>query len=156
MKRRAAVLASLALICTFSRAVARPDEAPWSAVDAAGEIQRLEQLLARAIVDRDAQVVQRIEAKGYVHTDSEGKVSHREDFLSAYQSGPNPIRSLKFEDLQVDVYGDAAVVRGRLTMETTEKGAAPRVSRYTRFYVRFPIGWQAVAGHSSPLKPEQR
>ncbi|HEU5181454.1 MAG TPA: nuclear transport factor 2 family protein [Candidatus Polarisedimenticolia bacterium] len=153
MKRRVAVLACLVVLCTV-RAQAVDQEAPWSAIDAAPEIQKLEQLLARAIVDRDAQVVQRIEAKGYVHTDSEGKVSHRDDFLSAYQSGPNPIRSLKFDDLQVDVYGDAAVVRGRLTMEMAEKGAAPRVGRYTRFYVRFPVGWQAVAGHSSLLKSD--
>ncbi len=153
MKRRVAVLAGLFLFCALHpRTMAQ--ESPWSTIDAAPEIQKLEQLLARGIVDRDAQVVQRIEAKGYVHTDSEGKVSHRDDFLSAYQSGPNPIRSLKFDDLQVDVYGDAAVVRGRLTMEMAGKGAAPRVARYTRFYVRFPVGWQAVAGHSSLLKSE--
>jgi len=150
MKCRTALAGIAVSLALLFPSAARPE---FSAVDPSEEIRRLEQLLARAIVERDTQMVQRIEAEGYVHTDSDGKVSRREDFLSAYQSGANPIRSLKFEDLQVDVYGDAAVVRGKLTMQPAEKGAVPRVARYTRFYVRLPIGWQAVGGHSSLLKP---
>jgi ketosteroid isomerase-like protein len=128
-------------------------EAPEATAAAAAEIKRLEQKLARAVVANDVGALRRIEAEGYVHTDSDAKVDSREDFIRAYQAGKSTVRSLAFDDLVVDVYGDAAVVRGVLTVDRVTDGIPiRRVSRYSRFYVRFPKGWQAVAGHSSAMK----
>jgi ketosteroid isomerase-like protein len=156
MNRRVAV-AALAVFCILAFQAKVQAEAAKPPGGASAEIQKLEHELEIAIVKQDAGTIRRIEAEGYVHTDSDGVVSRREDFLRAYQAGTSPIVSLKFEDLAVDVYGNAAVVRGVLTLDLVINGQSQhRVSRYTRFYVRSEQGWQAVAGHSSPLKrPEQ-
>ena len=82
-----------------------------------------------------------------------GRIGGREDFIAGYRSGQT-VRVLAFDDLVVDVYGDAAVVRGVQTVERVSDGLpVRRIARYTRFYVRFPGGWQAVAAHASPLPP---
>lgn len=140
----------LALIVAMSAIVATPIRA----ADAKAEIVRLENELARAIVDRDVEAVKRIEAEGYVHTDVDAKVAHRDDFIRDYKSGANPIRSLRFDDLVVDVYGDAAVVRGLVAMNETDPHR--HSARYTRFYVRTASGWQAVAGQASALKADAK
>ena len=125
--------------------------------DVASEIKRLESELARAVVARDHAALQRIEADTYVYTDSDAVVSTRDEFIREYKAGTSQVTSLRFDDMAVDTYGNAAVVRGILTVERVTNGVKiSRVSRYTRFYVRFPAGWQAVAGHSSTLKTAQK
>jgi ketosteroid isomerase-like protein len=148
----AAAIGIPVLAATAVRAVA-----PEPPADDAAEIQRLEQELARAVVAIDIPAIRRIEAEGYVYTDSDAKIGRREDFIRAYRAG-SPVRSLSFDDVVVETYGDAAVVRGLLTVDRVTDGVSiRRVSRYTRFYVRFPRGWQAVAGHASAMtKPEER
>ena len=147
-----------ATLLTVLGSVAAGSGSPETTGDAAAEIPRLEQELARAIVAIDLDTIRRIEAPTYVYTGSDGQVGRREDFIKGYQTG-NTVRTLEFEDLIVETYGDAAVVRGVQRVERVADGVTVRrVSRYTRFYVRFPQGWQAVAGHSSamPPPPEKR
>jgi ketosteroid isomerase-like protein len=154
-RRRSGAAFAAVFLAVLATAAVRVG-APEPTTDAAAEIQRLEQELARAVVAIDVQAIRRIEAEGYVYTDSDGKVGRREDFIRGYQTG-STVRSLSFDDVVVETYVDAAVVRGLLTVERMTDGVAiRRVSRYSRFYVHFPRGWQAVAGHASAMtKPEE-
>ena len=156
-RRSRAAFAAVSLAAVAITVVRVRAATPETSADAAAEIQRLEQELARAVVAIDVQAIRRIEAESYVYTDSDANVARREDFIRGYRAG-SPVRSLSFDDVVVETYGDAAVVRGLLTVERVTDGVAiRRVSRYTRFYVRFPRGWQAVAGHASAMtKPEVR
>ena len=138
------------LLAVFAAAAIRA-ATPEAASDASAEIQRLEHELARAVVAADVDAIRRIEASSYVYTGSDGQVGGREDFIRGYRAG-SPVRSLAFDDLIVDTYGDAAVVRGLQTVERVAEGVPiRRVSRYTRFYVRFRGGWQAVAGQATAI-----
>jgi len=144
-------LALLACALALSGSVSREDGGPATS-DTHVTIVRLEQELARAVVDRDVAALKRIEAEGYVYTDSDAKVSTRDDFLASYASGASRVTRLSFQDLAVDVYESTTVVRGVLEVERTDGGIkTSRQARYTRVYVRFPEGWRAVAGHSSAL-----
>ena len=119
------------------------------------EIKRLENELARAVIARDYAALQRIESDTYVYTDSDAVVTTRDDFIREYKAGTSKVSVLRFDDMTVDVYGDAAVVRGLLTVERETNGVRiARTSRYTRVYIRFHNGWQAVVGHSSTLKTQ--
>lgn len=77
-------------------------------------------------------------------TDADAHVNTPDEFIEAYRSGKSRISVLRFSDIAVQLYTDAAVVRGILTVES-------RRSRYTRLYIRFRDGWKAVAGHSSAI-----
>ena len=121
--------------------------------DTVSEIKRMENELARAVVARDYGALLKLEADTYVYTDSDAVVSTRDEFIREYKAGMSNVTFLRFDEMKVDIYGDAAVVTGLLTVERETNGVKiSRVSRYTRFYVRFPVGWRAVAGHSSTLK----
>jgi ketosteroid isomerase-like protein len=125
--------------------------------DTASEIKRMENELARAVVARDYTALLKLEVATYVYTDSDAVVTTRDEFIRQYKEGTSQVTSLRFDDMKVDIYGDAAVVRGVLTVERETNGVKiARVSRYTRFYIRLPVGWRAVAGHSSVLKSDQK
>jgi ketosteroid isomerase-like protein len=120
--------------------------------DVANKIKAMENELARAVVARDYEALKYLEADTYVYTDSDAKVSTRDDFIKDYRTGRSNISALRFDEMIVTAYGDAAVVRGVLTVSRVDNGVHhSRRSRYTRFYVKFPEGWRAVAGHSSKL-----
>jgi len=148
------MLTRLALLVCSLALPGRPssEDGGPAASDARAQIVRLEQELARAVVENDGAALRRIQAEGYVYTDSDAKVSTREDFIAGYSSGASRVMRLSFHDLVVDLYESAAVVRGILEVERVDAGVkTSRRARYTRMYVRFPEGWRAVAGHSSAL-----
>jgi ketosteroid isomerase-like protein len=145
-------LALLACALALPGGVSGAEDRGPAASETQASIVRLEQELARAVVRRDVAALRRIEAEGYVYTDSDAKVSTREDFLASYASGASHVTRLSFRDFVVDVYESTAVVRGVLEVERRDGGVkTSRRARYTRVYVRFPEGWRAVAGHSSAL-----
>src|SRR5262245_38123606 len=125
--------------------------------DIANKIKDIENELARAVVANDAETLRRIEADTYVYTDSDAKVSTRDEFIKDYQSGKSRVTALRFDEMVVTTYDDAAVVRGVLTVSRVDNGVdLSRKSRYTRFYVKFPDGWRAVAGHSSKINTSEK
>ena len=125
--------------------------------DVAAKIKAMENELARAVVARDYEALKRLEADSYVYTDSDAIVSTREDFIKDYQTGKSNISALRFDEMIVTTYGDAAVVRGVLTVSRVDNGVdRSRMARYTRFYVKFPEGWRAVAGHSSKINTPEK
>ena len=120
--------------------------------DVANKIKDIENELARAVVANDYETLKRVEADTYVYTDSDAKVTTRDEFIKDYQSGKSRVTALHFDEMIVTTYGDAAVVRGVLTATRVDNGVEiSRKSRYTRFYVKFQEGWLAVAGHSSKI-----
>ena len=87
------------LLALFASAFRGPTAG--SSSDAAAEIRRLEQDLARAVVAIDVDAIRRIEAPTYVYTGSEGRIGGREDFIAGYRSGQT-VRVLvwRFQDGQ--------------------------------------------------------
>lgn len=153
-RRRAAQNARVGILAlaVSSAALAGP-----SSEDTAAVIMGLEKELARAAVAIDVEALRRIESESYVYTDAAGKTSTREDFIRAYQDGRGRVRSLEYDEMTVDGYGDAAVVRGRLRVERQDgEKTLSRTARYTRFYVRRDGRWQAVAGHSSEIPSDKK
>ena len=104
------------------------------------EIKRLENELARAVVARDYVALQGIEDDSYVYTDSDAVVTTRDEFIREYKAGTSQVTSLRFDDMTVETYGDAAVVRGIVTVERETNGVKiSRVSRYTRSTYAFRL-----------------
>src|SRR5262245_23166758 len=90
--------------------------------DVASKIKDMENELARAIVANDYKTLTRIEADTYVYTDSDAKVSTRDEFIKDYESGKSRVTALRFDEMIVTIYGDAAVVRGVLTASRVDNG----------------------------------
>jgi hypothetical protein len=81
----------------------------------------------------------------------DGRVTDRTTVLAdVVEKGVHKIRRLDVDDIQVRVFGDAAVVTGR-THGVGDFAGTPYdvVIRFTDTFVRRVGRWQAVASHSS-------
>ena len=70
--------------------------------------------------------------------------------ISDFKSGDLRFKSITTDDVQVRVYGNAAVETGRSTMDGQDKGkAVPRETRFTRIWIKQEGRWRLVANHYS-------
>lgn len=111
----------------------------------------LEQSWVRALEKGDAAALEAALASTFVDTDEEGHRTGRADLLGALRSGDLKFRSVKLGEMQVRVYGDAAVVTGTAVQDADYKGK-PLVARvaFTDTFVKQKGRWRAVASHRSP------
>jgi hypothetical protein len=122
--------------------------------DAERELRQLEDKIADAVVLRDIAFVDRVWAEEFVYTGVRGEVKTKTDILAELMASDLQFEVLKFDDVCVRVYGDAAVATGRATTKGRSKqGEISGEFRYTRVYVKRLGAWQLVAFQGTPLAP---
>jgi hypothetical protein len=158
VKKLSDVRRCVGLVLTFAAlesavALAAPDSA---ADRTKAELMQLERDIGRANVDRDAGFFERVEADEFVFIDSNGGVTTKKEDVAGVEASPNPdVRLLAYEvdEMRVLLYGDTAVVTGRVTTRQRVKGEERTArSRFTDVFVRREGRWQIVAGQSSRIK----
>jgi ketosteroid isomerase-like protein len=102
-----------------------------------------------AIGKGDLETLKKIYAEDFRGVVGTGRPIERAELLDML-SGNDPKTTFDADEIAVRVFGDAAVVTGRLT--GTKDGAKVSESRYVHVYVRRPAGWQCVFGQSTPVK----
>lgn len=117
-------------------------------------LAELQQTLARAWVTGDRTTIERVIAPEWTSTGPGGTVTTRAQVLAdVFGSRTHRIHQLEIDDVQVRVFGDAAVVTGRTHGVGTVSGTGYDVHiRFTDVFVRRSGSrWQAVASHASLL-----
>ena len=120
------------------------------------EIIRLERERLDAYARADRAAFDRIVADDFTMTHSDGSVFDKaqERAVLRPSTAERPLPTLNIEDVRVRVYGDAAVITGRLVEQGERVG---RVSlRFTNTYMRRQGRWQIVAGQLTRLPPQER
>jgi len=116
------------------------------------ELLKLEQDWSNADLKGDWAVLDRILAKDYILTDSNGIVWTKAQCFSLAKSGEDVVTSLASDDWKVRVYGDAAVVTARHYIKETFKGKdVSGQYQCTDTWIKLSGGWQCVATHSSRI-----
>jgi ketosteroid isomerase-like protein len=102
------------------------------------------------LVRSDVTTLEAIFADTYVDTDEHSRRGDKQDVLSVLKSGDLRLDSIKLSDLQVHVYGDAAVVIGSAAQAGTFLGrpVAAKII-FTDTFVKQNGKWKAVASHRS-------
>ena len=119
------------------------------------ELIKLENDWADAWIKRDIAFFDRIMADDYTWTSPWGEVLTKAHNLALVKSGEDVIKSWVLADIEVRVYGDAAVVSGRDTIKETYKGEdVSSQNRWTHTWVKRAGRWQCVAAHSSEIAQE--
>jgi ketosteroid isomerase-like protein len=110
----------------------------------------LEEKWVAALEKSDAATLDSIFADTYVETDGRGHRSDKQALLAVVKSGDLKVESIKLSDMQVYVYGDAAVLTGSAASAGNYKGQpfAANAS-FTETFVRQNGKWRAVASHRS-------
>jgi len=142
-----------ALVLGFATSAgAAPLPVPQSADSA--ELLRLESVWNNAHLRGDTVALSNLWAEDLVVTVPEMPVMTKADLLQFWRSGRSIITKYETSELRVRVYGDAAVVTGRLRRERNFNGRLlPDDWRFTKVYVRRGNRWQVVAYQASVTAP---
>jgi ketosteroid isomerase-like protein len=92
-------------------------------------------------------------ADKFVSTGSDGKVTDKAQMLA--DSKARKYASAEYENVQVTVFGDAAIATGGFKAKGTDASGKPfdDHERWTDTWVKMPNGkWQCVATQASPIK----
>jgi ketosteroid isomerase-like protein len=103
-----------------------------------------------ALVKSDIATLDSICADTYVDTDEHSHRSGKEDVFSFLKSGDLKLDSIKLSDMQVRLYGDAAVVIGSAVQAGNFLGSPLATNViFTDTFVKQNGKWRAVASHRS-------
>src|SRR5688500_11861826 len=117
------------------------------------ELAHLEEEWMSAMQARDMARLEELVADGFrftaIHLNPEPMT--REQWMGAAREGYN-ITSFAFEEMDIEVFGDTAVVHARYSQVASwEQNNLSNVFRLTDVWSRGMQGWQVVARHSSIL-----
>ncbi len=141
-------------VAVFAFAVGAPSQTPVQRKTATTEqeVLKLMQDWMQAEVKADMAFLDRFIAEDWVSTDPVGNVWTKSQFLAGLKSGEGAVLSFKLDNMKVRVYGDAAVVTGRMTVKQTFKGQdISGQYQCTDMLISRAGRWQCVATHLSMI-----
>ena len=101
----------------------------------------------------NAELLAPLLADKFVNTNMDGKVTNKTETLA--EAKATKWTSVEYENMQVTVFGDAAVATGVFLGKGTDSKGKPMDDneRFTDTWVKMPDGkWQCVASHGSQIK----
>jgi hypothetical protein len=148
------ILATIVLVLAVSGqlfAQAKP-AAPAKSASVEQELLKLENHWNDTMVKRDLAALGRILAEDWTLIDSEGTVVTKTEFLANFKSGVDVVSSAVADEMKVRIYGEAAVVLGRLTVKEQYKGKdVSGQSRFTDTWIKKDGRWQCVASGGTKI-----
>ncbi len=131
-----------------------PSQTPAGTI-AGTEEQKLLDLMQdwmKAEVKADMAFLDWFIAEDCVITDPVGAVWTKAQFLAGLKSGEGAVQSFALDNMKARVYGDAAVVNGRMTAKQTFRGQdISGQYQCTDTFIRKAGRWQCVAVHLSKI-----
>jgi ketosteroid isomerase-like protein len=116
---------------------------------------RIEHEWGNAMIKGDVAAFSRCVAHEWVLTYSDGSIVTKPMAQTDLSEGALKIESFRLDDVNVRVYGDAAIVSGLITEKSKfrDKDTSGR-RRFTDVFVKREGRWQAVASHESDVSVE--
>ena len=119
-------------------------------------IRNLDHDRIQAQIHADLIALDRIYAPDFIGVGPSGMVRTKPQVISDFKSGELRFQSITTDDVQVRVYGNAAVETGRSTMNGQDHSkAVPRDTRFTRVWVKQQDRWRLVANHYSVIMTQR-
>jgi ketosteroid isomerase-like protein len=137
----------MVLISGLTLATAQPS------YNAAADVTQASNALKQALMKRDAAGVQK-----YLHDDvtyghSNGRVQTKAEVV-ADTKGDTTIEAMDFSEMTTRVYGNTALIKGKVEIRNSTAGKATTFHLNILFvWLKGPGGWQLVARQSTQLSP---
>lgn len=114
-------------------------------------LREIQQALSAAWIARDRDGIERLIAPDWAVTHVAGQRMTRDEvFRTMLESDATQMTASTADEIDVRVFGDAAVVTGRTHALGTQSGVPFDVRlRFTDVFVRRDGRWQAVASHAT-------
>ena len=99
-----------------------------------------------AYPNRNIETLNRIIADDWKCIDGAGQMISKQQLLERVAASPNPFDSHKFDEFSLRIFGDTAIITGRVFGNGRNKGGDFSLEqRYTRVYVKRDDKWLAIA-----------
>lgn len=123
--------------------------------DMAAKIVALDRAWEDAIVRADAAELDRLAADELVYTHAGGWIEGKSGFVDHVVNGELSFETIKYEDTEVCVMGDCAVLTCALHLDTRDRqGQTGELHfRMTHVWCRSTDGWQLLASQSTHIPP---
>ena len=118
------------------------------------ELLKLQREWLDAYQKHDPAALERIEADGFTLTEADGKVTTKAEDVASIRNAkpPQPDDAFDVEDVKVRVYGDTAILMGRVILKYRNKGQiVVERYRYTDTYLKRRGRWQVFASQLTRL-----
>jgi uncharacterized protein (TIGR02246 family) len=120
--------------------------------DASEEVKKVEQQWADATLHRDAAALNRILADDLKYVHGNASVQNKKQFIDSLKSGDLVYHSIDFEEVDVRVLGDSAIVMSKSRMSITMGGQDQKFEvRFLRVYVKRNGAWQLLAHQATRI-----
>ena len=115
------------------------------------ELNRLEQRLIKAWVERDREAIEAALSDDWSVIDPAGRVLTKAQVIAeGFESDSRKIESGTIDDVRVRLFNDVAVVTGRTVAAGSYQGQGATVKlRFTDVCVKRGGGWQVVASQAT-------
>ena len=118
-------------------------------------LRQIERERGEAIKNKDKAWFERNLADGYIAVNSRGKSFSKAEDIADNLSNTDTMTSDELSDMRVRVYGDTAVVTGRLRLIGKDKtGAFNRNFVFTDTFINRDGRWQVISSQSTLVTPE--
>jgi ketosteroid isomerase-like protein len=115
-------------------------------------VRQLFDQISAALERADTATLDRIYAADYTLVNEHGVVTTKGPRLAALKSGELKYQSVSFDEVNVRMYGNTAVLTYRVTSKGQSKGQAIGGQfRATSTYVKIKGRWQLVAAQVTPI-----
>ena len=139
------------LACSLFAAAQGASSAPRFADVAA--VKAREEAFRQAELHYDTAAAEAILADEFVGTGNNGELFNKQKFLSLVGDKADPLEALEYGEMEVRVYGDAAVVWSTMHEKAIYGGKVDEShGRRTAMWVRRDSRWQCVAIHTSAFR----
>jgi ketosteroid isomerase-like protein len=140
------LFATVLCACAQDRVLQRDDNP-----EAVAEVKALEQKLADLIVQGNWDEYSKFLASDYVRTIADGRSETRDQTMATLRSGEPKIVAMIPEDVEVRLYGDTAILTGKLIVTARQENKVrERHSRFTEVFIRRNGHWFLAASQTTP------
>jgi len=120
--------------------------------DEGGRILGLEKAWNKAIEVKDTKALDQLLGSTFVAVESNGAQSNKSEFLASIKDPSYQPSQAVNEEMNVQVYGNSAVVVGIFRIKGVEKGKSyVRRERFIDTWIKQNQGWQCVASAATSI-----
>jgi ketosteroid isomerase-like protein len=120
------------------------------------QLLQLEKDFQKAIVENNAEAIERFVADDWIIVDPDGKIVEKDKFLAVVKSGALTHHTMRLDEPRARIYGETAVVTGRATSAGKFMEAEfTTLERSTDVFVRIDGQWRCVVTQLTRIAGEK-